>query len=330
MKIIAETGEQFVDFAPYVASVDKGGVVAFQATLQNGATGVFTGDGDSPAALIDGCRGIFEIKFFSHPDINAAGRLSVYASDTDGFEGVYVATPRELMTIVDNCGIFARIGPLGPTLNNEGTVAFRADTKSGLQGIYLGDEVSVVTVADTRHFTAFQGVPVINNKGTVVFRADLKNGGQGIYAAMEGTLLTIAETGAVFSELGQFPTVNDADTVVFSAVLKSGISGVFRVAGNQIHSVMDSAGQFESFRGALINSSDTIVYYATPRSGKLGVYSGLAAEAKRVIGIGDVFLDSKIVDLALNPVSLSDDDQVAIRLALEDQRQLIVRADLRA
>ena len=43
--VIAETGERFSDFAPYVASVNDAGTVAFQAALRGGGTGVFTGRG---------------------------------------------------------------------------------------------------------------------------------------------------------------------------------------------------------------------------------------------------------------------------------------------
>jgi hypothetical protein len=42
--VIATTGrERFIDFAPYVASVNDAGTVVFQATLRGGGKGVFTG-----------------------------------------------------------------------------------------------------------------------------------------------------------------------------------------------------------------------------------------------------------------------------------------------
>jgi hypothetical protein len=44
--VIATTGERFSDFAPYVASVNDAGIVAFQAELRTGGTRVFTGNGE--------------------------------------------------------------------------------------------------------------------------------------------------------------------------------------------------------------------------------------------------------------------------------------------
>ena len=41
--VIATTGERFSGFAPYAASVNDAGMVAFQATLREGGSGVFTG-----------------------------------------------------------------------------------------------------------------------------------------------------------------------------------------------------------------------------------------------------------------------------------------------
>jgi hypothetical protein len=71
--VIATTGERFSDFAPYVASVNDAGSVAFQAALRDGGTGVFTGSGGAIAeaagpALLAGVT--------SHPDLNDAGATS--------------------------------------------------------------------------------------------------------------------------------------------------------------------------------------------------------------------------------------------------------------
>src|SRR5439155_4373711 len=70
LTVIATTGERFSDFAPYVASVNDAGTVAFQAELRGGGTGVFTSSGEAVAevagpALLAGVT--------SHPDLNGAG-----------------------------------------------------------------------------------------------------------------------------------------------------------------------------------------------------------------------------------------------------------------
>src|SRR5437870_13672712 len=75
MTVIATTGERFSDFAPYVASVNDAGTVAFQAALQGGGSGVFIGSGGAVAgavgpALLAAVTG--------HPDLNNAGGRGLY------------------------------------------------------------------------------------------------------------------------------------------------------------------------------------------------------------------------------------------------------------
>ena len=50
---IADTSDRFADFAPYVASVNDHGVVAFQATTRDGGSGVFAGSGGPISTLVD-------------------------------------------------------------------------------------------------------------------------------------------------------------------------------------------------------------------------------------------------------------------------------------
>ena len=91
--------------------------------------------------------------------------------------------------------------------------------------------------------------------------------------------------------------------------------------------VADNDGAFESFRGALINNAGTVVFLATPKGGALGVYSGSDPVADKIISIGDPMVGSTVADFALNPVSINDCNQLAIRVALASGRQLIIRAD---
>ena len=54
---IADTGDRFSDFRPYVASINNAGVLAFQATLRNGGSGVYTGMGGLISAVTDSATG---------------------------------------------------------------------------------------------------------------------------------------------------------------------------------------------------------------------------------------------------------------------------------
>src|SRR2546427_4829102 len=118
--LIATTGERFSDFAPYVASVNDAGIVAFQAALRVGGTGVFTGGGGAVAevagpALLAGVT--------SHPDLNGAGGASFYGDLPGGGQGVFVVRDRRLQAIADPPGPVASLGPLGPAMNEAGNVA---------------------------------------------------------------------------------------------------------------------------------------------------------------------------------------------------------------
>ena len=148
---------------------------------------------------------------------------------------------------------------------------------------------------------------------------DHKGGGQGIYAGTQA----VVESGELFRDLGRFPSQNDAGTVAFCASLTHGGEGIFTVTGGKIATVVDGS-VFESFRGALINNAGTVVFLATPPGGELGIYTLTG----RVLARGQEMFGSTVADLAVNPVSLNQSDQLAIRVGLADQRQLIVRADL--
>jgi hypothetical protein len=323
--VIATTGERFSDFAPYVASVNDAGTVAFQAALRGGGTGVFTGSGGAVAeaagpALLAGVT--------SHPDLNGAGAMSFYGDVPRGGQGVVFLLGDGLQTIADTRGRFASIGPLGPTMNEAGMVAFRADRAAGVSGIFAGDGDAVATVADTEGaWSRFHGLPVINRGGTVVFRADRKDGVDGIYAGRGGSIRTVAETGDLFETLALFPSVNDRGIVAFAATLRAGGAGIFTVDEGRITRIIDTDDAFEACRGALITSAGAVVHIATPRGGSLGLFAGPDPEADRILALGDPLLGSTVAELASNPVSVNATGHVAIRVRLTDGRQLILRAD---
>jgi len=323
--VIATTGERFSDFAPYAAAVNDAGTVAFQAALRGGGTGVFTSSGGAVAeaagpALLAGVT--------SHPDLNGAGAMSFYGDTPDGGQAVFLLRDGCLQTIADTQGLFASIGPLGPTMNEAGVVAFRADRLEGVYGIFVGDVAAVATVADTEGpWSRFHGLPVINRGGAVVFRADRKDGVQGIYVDHGGDIRTVAETGDLFETLALFPSVNDHGTAAFAATLRAGGAGIFTVDDGRITRSIDTDGAFESCRGALITSAGAVVCIATPRGGTLGLFGGPDPEADRILALGDPLLGSSVADLASNPVSVNAAGHVAVRATLADGKQLILRAD---
>jgi hypothetical protein len=323
--VIATTGERFSDFAPYVASVNDAGTVAFQAALRGGGMGVFTGSGGEVTEVV-GPTVVAGVT--SHPDVNDAGDVCFYGDLIGGGQSVVLLRDGFLQSIANTRGAFASIGPLGPTMNETGMVAFRADRTPEVSGIFAADGEVVVTVADTEGpLSEFHGLPVINGARTMIFRADRKDGMQGIYAWDKGSVRTIIETGDVFEDLAPFPSVNDRGTVAFAAKLREGGSSIVTVDDGGITPITDTNGAFESYRGALITSVGAVVRIATPVGGSLGLFAGSDPEADRILALGDPLFDSTVEDFASNPVSVNAAGQVAVRVTLTDGRQLILRTD---
>lgn len=323
LSVMAEAGDRFSDFEPYVASINDDGVVCFQARLGAGGSGVYTASGGDIGAVVETGDSIIR-EVVSHPDIDADGSVCFYAVTTAGGRGVFVARPGELATIRDSHG------PLGPTMAGRGAVAFRAAATPGASGIFRYVEgVATLLADDVGAFVAFQGLPVINDALTVAFRADLANGGQA-YLVEGGAIATVIETGGAFSELGLFPSLTDDGTVAFCATLRTGSSGIFTAHDGDIETIIDSASaHFETFRGVLVDGSGTCVFYATPRrvDAGLGIFVGPDPEADCILTLGSPLFGSTVADFALNPVSINSHGQLAIRVRLADDRQFILRAD---
>lgn len=325
LTVVAITGERFSTFAPYVASINDAGLVAFQASLRDGGSGVFAGDGGEVEELVGRSH---HAGVTSHPDVNGAADTSFYGELPRGGQGTFLHRDGRLHVVADTDGALASIGPLGPTMNDAGIVAFRADSINGASGVFTGDGSAVTTVADTSGpWSRFHGLPVITHDDTVVFRADRKDGVRGIYAWREGSIRTVAETGERFESLGLFPSANDRGAVAFAATLRGGAAGIFTDDAGRITRVSETDGAFEAYRGALITGLGDVVMIATPRGGRLGLFDGPDPDTDRILALGDPLLDTTVDDFAANPVSVNRCRQVAIRAGLADGRQAIFRAD---
>jgi hypothetical protein len=102
---------------------------------------------------------------------------------------------------------------------------------------------------------------------------------------------------------------------------------VFRAAGGDIEAIVDGGDVFDSIRGTLCTNAGELVFYATPRGGDIGIYRGPGAE--RILAVGDALLGSTVTLFVLNPVSINERGQLAIRVELADGRQAVVRAEPR-
>ena len=323
--VVASTGPRFVDFAPFVPSVNDAGLVAFQAALAGGGSGVFTGDGGE-VTTVAAPPEVTDVK--SHPDVNDAGEVTFYSVSADGAEAVVLHRGGRAAVVAHTRGSFGGIGPLGPTMNESGAVAFRATDPAGDPGVYVADTGGVRTVAAARDgWNEFHGLPVITPTGTVVFRATRDAGIDGIYAHAEGSLKTVVETGREFATLGFFPSVGSDEIVAFAATLLAGGAGVFAADLDGTVTTVQRDGAFESYRGALIADAGAVTRIATPQHGGLGLFVGPDPDGDRMIAVGDRLLGSTVTDLAANPVSINHERQIAVRVAHADGRQLIRRGD---
>ncbi|MBS1516874.1 MAG: hypothetical protein JSS91_02175 [Bacteroidetes bacterium] len=326
-KLIAETGDRFKDFSPYVASVNNLGEVAFQAELENGDSGIFIGNGNSIIKAADTSADSF-IEFYSHPDINDNKSMCFYAEMRTGRQAVVLLKNgrSEVISLTENnCGI---VGPLGPSINENDSVTFRADMNKDYSGIYVGGTSGFKKIADTENiYKEFYGIPVINNSGSVAYRAKLKNGSHGIfiYGNVTGEFKTDSISG--FSDIGNFFGFNDTGILVFKAVDKNGTEGIFCYNDGQYITIAEKNDQFESFRNAFINNSGKIFFSANSENGHMGLYECSGENILKVLSNGDTMFDSVVEETAVNAVSFNDLNQISIRIKLKDGRQIILLSE---
>ena len=111
LTVVAMTGKRFSGFAPYVASVNDAGRVAFQAALRGGGSAVFAGDGGEVEELVS--RSL-HAGVTSHPDLNNARDATFYGELTGGGQGAFLYREGRLQILAEAHDAFAFIGPLGP------------------------------------------------------------------------------------------------------------------------------------------------------------------------------------------------------------------------
>ncbi len=339
LRKIADTSQAFTDFSPYVATVGADGAVSFQAAVEGNRTGVYVGDGEILGTVVesgpDGLRAVV-----SHPAVADDG-TTFYGHDSNG-DAVYLARGDRVERIAGAGEAALRaIGPLGPTMSRAG-VAFRATHADGSTGVYLGSSGGFSAIADTRgELSMFHGLPVVTPDGKVFFRADLRNGEQAIFRHFEGRTKAIVDTRSGLSGLGRFPsTTHDGTVVLAASISASGSgstreeravpSGIFAVKDGPPIPLITSGDSFESLRGALTSGGGAVVFMGTPRAGRLALFSGPNVHDDRILGIGDTLCGSTVEEFALNPVSMNDACQLAIRVKLANGLQLVLRADPRA
>src|SRR5262245_48329305 len=108
---IADSSDVFASFAGGI-SMNAAGTVAFQATLDTGDQGVFTGNGGAIATIVttrdSRLNGLWQ--FGGLPSINNAGIVSFFGFNNLSDSGIFINNKRELNLVVDNSGAFSGFG----------------------------------------------------------------------------------------------------------------------------------------------------------------------------------------------------------------------------
>jgi len=332
-RVIADNTKEISTFAPYVPTVDAAGAVFFQATLKDGTSAVFAGHGDGLGAVavlrtVVATRGSSLREVVSHPAVSSLGTVTFYADDHKGERGAYSVHGGVLRRLATERGLapLGNVGPLGPTMNEAGWIAFRVNGSEGQQRVCLAANGHVTTIAETGVlFSAFHGLPVVTRYG-VVFRGDLHDGTQTIYAGYQGALRLVSDTRGPLRSIGRFPSANQGGTIAFTGELVDGSGGIFTAETDGHVARVPLDAWRGALRGALVDGRGRVVFYGSPHGGRLGIFDGDEPGNPPILTFGDDLEGSTVVDFALNPVSINENGQLALRVSLSDGRELVLGA----
>ncbi|AFZ33260.1 hypothetical protein Glo7428_4831 [Gloeocapsa sp. PCC 7428] len=171
-----------------VPSINDAGTVAFHATLDTGATGIFLGRGKGTVKVADSTG---RFRSFSSPAINNNGTVAFLAQLNNGKHGIFKKRrDREVETYIDDSGPFSFFQSI-PALNDQGQIAFLAYLHAGGgSGIYTGKNPvtnKVIAVGDPLANSKVVDLVIdgrgLNNTGQVTFEALLENGQTAVFRA---------------------------------------------------------------------------------------------------------------------------------------------------
>jgi hypothetical protein len=328
---------QFQDISP-APSISSNGIVAFEALLTSGATGIFAGTGGAITTIADS-SGAFRT-FSAHPSVNAAGTVAFRAQLDTLNTGIFTGNGALVTPIVTD--VFPGSNLVGfsePTINDQGKVVFTAQPL-GVVGnrLFLSQGGVVTPLYDTSGpFSSFIGRPFINSAGNVVFVAGLDAGGTGIFVGNGGPTTTIVTSSGPFDTFGTEPTLSDAGIVAFLARLDSGGQGIFTGNGGAVTKFVDSTDPLflGTFGDPSINAQGTIAYAAQTACSGGEILAGPDPIADRVVGTtGTVCNATFLIDDFVVGTSflhgLNNLNQVTGTASLSHGGEVVYRANLAA
>lgn len=180
-----------------VPSINDQGIVAFNAGLDAGGQGIFTGSGGEITTIADTTSDLFKdfnFKAFSSADVNNLGTVAFLAefdADQDGTanRGIFTSSGGQLTTLVDDSGGFSYFNS-DPAINDQGLVAFWAKLDNGVEGIFTGSDPvadKLIAVGDSVFGSTVTKLSItqqgLNNGGQVAFEVELADGTKSVFRA---------------------------------------------------------------------------------------------------------------------------------------------------
>lgn len=162
-----------------IPSINEVGTVAFNAGLDAGGQGIFTGNSQGVTKIADSAD---NFDLFSSADINEQGTVAFLAQLDDKSTGIFTSSDGQLTTIADTSGDFSSFLS-DPSINNQGTVAFLATLDNGVTGIFTGSDPltdKVLAIGDELFGSTVTDLIItqsgLNDQGQLAFEVVLENG----------------------------------------------------------------------------------------------------------------------------------------------------------
>ena len=320
---IADTKGSFSSFQGY-PSINDNGTVVFQARLDDGSEGIFTGSGGTTTTIVN-TNGFLSGFPIQAPEINNSGTVVFTGFLDEGGVGVFSNSGETTNTIVSG----KDFGFQDVDINNKGTIAFSGALEgSGITSLYFVNNGENTKIAGPNApISNIEGSPISN-----VYNLDLNDAGDVIFrSAGPNDIGTFTIINGVASKItnGEIIAINDEGTVVFD----NGGNNIFVNSNKVTTSLVDSSGPLSSVQSPVINNNDTTVFagrldeYTDPYG--YGIFTGSNPVTDKVIGTGDSLdgLTVQATGAILSDNGLNNLDQIAFSVRFTDGTEAIYRAD---
>ena len=320
---IADTKGSFSSFQGY-PSINDNGTVVFQARLDDGSEGIFTGSGGTTTTIVN-TNGFLSGFPIQAPEINNSGTVVFTGFLDEGGVGVFSNSGGTTNTIVSG----KDFGFQDVDINNKGTIAFSGALEGGgITSLYFVNNGETTKIAGPNApISNIEGSPISN-----VYNLDLNDAGDVIFrSAGPNDIGTFTIINGVASKItnGEIIAINDEGTVVFD----NGGNNIFVNNNGVTTSLVDSSGPLSSVQSPVINNNDTTVFagrldeYTDPYG--YGIFTGSNPVTDKVIGTGDSLdgLTVQATGAILSDNGLNNLDQIAFSVRFTDGTEAIYRAD---